>query len=284
MTARDLIADAAAKLAKAGIESPRLDARLLLAHAAGFSSNAVPATNLPLDEAVRGRFEALLARRLAHEPIAYIIGSKEFWSLSFDVGPGALIPRPETEILIEEMIREYPDREARLDILDLGTGSGCLLVTALREYPRAKGTGIDRDESALQWARRNVAKHGIEARCRLVAGDWSATELGSYDAILANPPYIRSQDIAALARDVERYEPVGALDGGADGLDAYRRIAGRIGKLLRAPGTVFVEIGEGQGAQVASIFDLAGIEIVRIGPDLAGIPRCVVGRRRNRGS
>jgi release factor glutamine methyltransferase len=274
--------DAARRLREAGLDNARLDARLLLAHALNQSASEVIDPAREFGGAQRERFAAMLRRRLAREPLAYIVGHKEFWSLDFEVGPGALIPRPESETIIEELIRLVPDRNTPLELLDLGTGTGCLLLAALTEYPRARGTGIDASEEALIWARRNVAKLGLETRCSLSLADWGRIIEGSYDAILANPPYIRSGDIAALAPEVSRYEPVPALDGGPDGLAAYREVAARIAPLLKPDGVLLGEIGEGQGTQVASILAAAGIGTAKIVEDLARIPRCVVGRPRNR--
>ena len=282
MTIGASLDDAARRLREAGLDNARLDARLLLAHALNLSASEVIDPAREFGGAPRERFDAMLRRRLAREPLAYIVGHKEFWSLDFDVGPGALIPRPESETIIEELGRLVPDRNSPLELLDLGTGTACLLLAALTEYPLARGTGIDASEEALIWARRNVAKLSLEKRCSLSLADWGRNIEGSYDAILANPPYIRSGDIAALAPEVSRYEPVPALDGGPDGLTAYRDIAARIAPLLKPDGVLLAEIGEGQDAQVASILAAAGIETAKIVEDLARIPRCVVGRPRNR--
>lgn len=250
------MSDALERLRAAGIDSPRADVRILRAHAR--------------DDA---QFESFVARRLAREPIAYILGRKEFWSLDFAVGPGALVPRPETETLIEEMLKAFPDRGAPLDVLDLGTGTGCLLVAALSEYPGARGVGADSSSDALAWARRNVEAHRVDAE--LTKTDFAEIE-GSYDVILSNPPYIRATDIPGLAPDVRLFEPVQALDGGTDGLDAYRALARRIGALLKPGGRAFLEIGEGQAREVAALMTAQGLGIAKIQPDLAGIPRCIV--------
>ncbi len=234
-------ADTAERLRAAGVDNPRLDARLLAT-------------------------EEQIARRIAREPVAYILGHKGFWTLDIQVGPGVLIPRPETETLIEEMLRRIPDRTAALDIVDLGTGSGCLIAAALSEYPGAHGTGIDASEAALSWARKNTA-------AELVLGDFAAIG-GGYDVILSNPPYIRTGDIALLAPEVRLYEPVQALDGGPDGLAAYRAL--EIGRLLKPQGLAFLEIGAGQGADVAAVIASKGLKVLDIVPDLAGIERCVV--------
>lgn len=236
------------RLRAAGVDNPRLDARLLTD-------------------------EAQIARRVAREPVAYILGHKEFWSLDFAVGPGALIPRPDSETLIEQLLKRFPDRDAPLDILDLGTGTGCLLIAALSEYPNARGTGVDSSPEALAWARKNVEK--CVSHARLVQGDFAAT-VGTYDAILSNPPYIPTKDIAGLAPEVRLYEPVQALDGGADGLEAYRALAPLIDTLLKPDGLAFLEIGAEQGEAVAAILGTKFLELV---PDLAGSPRCVIGRK-----
>lgn len=229
------------RLRAAGIDNPRLDARLLTT-------------------------EDQIVRRVAREPVAYILGHKGFWTLDIQVGPGVLVPRPETETLIEEMLKRFPDRAAALDILDLGTGSGCLIAAALSEYSNARGTGVDASKEALSWARKNTTAN-------LVAGDFGAIG-GVYDVILSNPPYIRTGDIASLAPEVRLYEPVLALDGGADGLDAYRAL--EIGRLLRPQGLAFLEIGAGQGGDVAAVMASKGLKVLDIVPDLAGIERCVV--------
>lgn len=255
----DPVTDAAALLRAAGVENPRLDARLLWEFAKGGND-----------------YESFIARRAAREPLAYITGHKEFWSLDFAVGPGVLVPRPDTETLIEELTRLYPDRATPLSILDLGTGSGCLLIAALTEYPAAHCVGIDASSEALAWARRNLAAHGLESRATLIETDWPEEASPGFDAILANPPYIPTGAIEALEPEVSRYEPRPALDGGPDGLAAYRVLAPRISRLLKPGGHGFVEFGAGQGDAVAALMAAAGLGIVKIAPDLAGIARCAV--------
>jgi len=258
----DLLRDAVERLRSTGSESSRAEARLLwdCAHAAG------------------EEFEILLQRRLAREPIAYITGHKEFWSLDFEIGPGVLVPRPETETLVEVALRELPDVARPYRILDLGTGSACLLVALLKEFPNATGVGIDRSKAALSWARRNTTHHEMSARCELSQLDWLGAR-GTFDLIVSNPPYIPSSHIAALAPDVQNYEPREALDGGPDGLDAYRALAPILRRNLKGDGLALLEIGAGQHHMVRGISESQGLTVGRIEPDLAGIPRCVVVRR-----
>jgi len=224
-------------------------------------------------------FERLIARRAAREPLAYITGAKEFWSLDFAVGPGVLIPRPDSETLIETALRHYPDQAAPLAILDLGTGSGCLLIAALKEFPNAHGVGIDSAPEALAWARRNLAAHRLEDRASLIETGWLEEASPGFDLILTNPPYIPTADIAGLAPEVADHEPRAALDGGLDGLSAYRALAPRIARLLAPSGNALLEIGKGQGDAVATLLAAAGLQVPGIYPDLAGIPRVVVAKR-----
>ncbi|HEY2035029.1 MAG TPA: peptide chain release factor N(5)-glutamine methyltransferase [Rhizomicrobium sp.] len=256
----DLLRDVAARLSAAGIDSARTEARILIAHAQGD-----PTT-----------FESLIARRLRHEPIAYIIGRKEFWSLDFEVGPGVLIPRPETETLVEEALKAFPDKNAPLSILDLGTGSGAILIAFLSERPNARGLGVEQSHDAMIWARKNIANHKLESRLRLQGDDWLMLGEDTFDVIFSNPPYIESRVISTLDPDVKDYEPLAALDGGHDGLDAYRALAPIIARRLAQGGRAFLEIGQGQEQKVPMILKASGLETVRVAPDLARIPRCVI--------
>lgn len=280
---RTLLGNAALRLSVAGIESPRLDARLLLAHAIGVPPDALIGSIAVSPEA-SVQFESFLARRILREPVAYIIGKREFWSFEFEVGHGVLIPRPETETLIEQVLEVFPDRTAPLDIIDLGVGSACLLAACLSEYPNARGVGIDAAEQALSWARRNTGRLGLAGRCKLDLGSWDTVPLAPADVILSNPPYIPSRDISLLAPDVRLFEPVSALDGGEDGLDAYRALAPVIGRLLKPEGFAFLEIGAGQDGAVPAILETQSLQAIRIEPDLAGIRRCVVSARNLRNS
>jgi len=265
---------AAKRLAQAGIESPRAEARLLLADALGVTRDETLAPIQPTPEQ-ESIFATMVARRAAREPLAYITGHKEFWSLDFLVGPGVLVPRPDTETLIEEALRVFPDRKAPLHIADLGTGTGILLIAALKEFPNARGTGFESSPAAFAFAERNAARLMPE-RAEIRHADWSAAPENSFDLILSNPPYIPSGDIAGLEPDVANHEPRAALDGGSDGLDAYRALARLLPRLVKGNGTAILEIGAGQAPAMEPLFQGSGLTFRRISPDLAGIPRALV--------
>lgn len=265
--------EAVRHLAESGIEGARREARLLLAHVLGVSRDATLTAAVTPEQSAK--FAALVARRAAREPFAYITGRKEFWSLEFEVGPGVLIPRPDTESLIEQAIRYLPDKSAPLTIADLGAGSGALLVAALTEFPNATGTGFESSPEAFAYLGRNIARH-VPLRGQACLRSWDAAE-GPFDLILSNPPYIPSGEIESLAADVSRYEPLAALDGGEDGLDAYRALAGLLPAILKPGGLAILEIGAGQENSVEPLFQ--GLEILALAADLGGIPRALVLRK-----
>jgi release factor glutamine methyltransferase len=265
--------EATRRLADAGIENPRAEARLLLAHVLGISRDqTLTATPTPPQAE---HFAALVARRVGHEPFAYITGHKEFWSHDLEVGPGVLVPRPDTETLIEEALRVAPDRNAPLKIADLGTGSGAILIAALTEFPNTTGIGFESSAEAFRWASGNAARL-IGPRAQITLADWNSAQ-GPFDLIFSNPPYIASRDIESLMPDVSGFEPRAALDGGPDGLDAYRGLAELLPRLLVSGGHALLEIGLGQAGAMASLFP--GLQLLRIAPDLAGVPRCVILRK-----
>jgi release factor glutamine methyltransferase len=265
--------EAARLLAEAGVESPRAEARLLLAQALGVSRDQT-LTATPTPQQVQ-LFDGLVARRRKQEPFAYITGRKEFWSLDFEVGPGVLVPRPDTETLIEEALRIVPDRSASLRIADLGTGSGAILIAALKEFPNARGIGFESSAQAWRYAAANAARL-IGSRAEIRLADWAGAE-GPFDLVFSNPPYIPSTEIESLAPGVSQFEPRAALDGGVDGLAAYRALAELLPGLLEKGGHALLEIGLGQARAMGTLFPR--LEIVRIAPDLAGIPRCVILRK-----
>jgi release factor glutamine methyltransferase len=265
--------DGAARLRGRGIDNPRLDARLLLAHALGVSTEALLRDpGAPVDPA---RYVALLDRRAAREPLALITGRREFWSLGLAVSNATLIPRADSETLIEAALRAIPDRTRVRRILDLGTGTGCLLLAALSEFPAAFGVGTDRSAAATSLARHNAAMLGMAGRTAFVRADWSAALAGRFDLVLSNPPYIPTGDLPALMPEVARYEPASALDGGVDGLDAYRRILPGLPRLLTQGGIAVLEVGQNQANSVGSLARAAGFAWVPHA-DLAGIPRALL--------
>ncbi len=275
---REAFARGVSRLAAAGIESARLDARVLLAHALGCETGDL----LARDAATPGeieRFDAFVARRVAREPVSYITGCKEFFGLPFEVGRGVLVPRPDSETLIEEVLRAFPDRDAPLRMLDLGTGSGCLLAACLSRFPNASGVGVDLSADALAMAERNLARLGLSRRARLVEGDWNAQTGERFEVVLSNPPYLSHEEWAETEADLRLYEPPGALVAGPEGLDAYRALAPLLAVRLASAGLAFFEIGAGRSEAVAAILSRSSLEVRRVASDLTGIPRClVVGR------
>jgi release factor glutamine methyltransferase len=271
-----ILDDAASCLREAGVESPRAEARLLLAHAMGVAREDIISGAVLPDRAAIERFDSALARRCAREPFAYIVGRREFFSLTFAVGKGVLIPRPESETLVEEALRRFPRRDEKLRVLDLGTGTGCLLLSFLAQRPEAEGIGVDVSEAALEFARRNAQELGLAGRARFLRSDWGESVASRFDVIFINPPYIRTGDIVTLAPEVGAHEPGSALDGGKDGLGAYRRIAPALSRLLSANGCGFVEIGEGQAAPASGIFENAELLVDGTVTDFARIIRCLV--------
>ncbi len=277
------LADAAARLAAAGIDEPRREARLLLAAIIGGDAAAILShPDRLLAEPEQAGFMALVARRAAHEPAARLIGRREFWSLDFALTPETLVPRPDSETLVEAALANIRDRNAPLRLLDLGTGSGCLLLALLSELPAATGIGVDIAPNAARTAHCNAATLGLAGRAAFFVGSWSAAisgRSGRFDVILTNPPYVPSAAIATLAPEVARYEPRRALDGGPDGLDAYRALAQEMGRLLGDGGLIACELGAGQAGSVTAIMQQAGLIVAEIRRDLAGIERGLVLRQ-----
>ena len=275
------LAAAAAKLAAAGIADPRLDARVLTIAALGTSREFLMAHG---DGALAPKAAARLAdyvtRRAAGEPVARILGCKEFWSLEFEVTADTLVPRPESETVIEAALALVSDRQAALDLLDLGTGTGCLLLALLAELPNGRGTGIDISPGAVAVAQRNGARLGLAARARFVVADFAGylpdVAADRFDLILSNPPYIVENEIDGLSREVAQYEPRAALAGGPDGLAAYRALAMALPRLLARRGHAVLEIGQGQADKVAAIMAASGLALAASQCDLAGITRVLV--------
>ena len=265
--------EATRALAAAGIDNPRGEARLLFAHALGISRDkSLTATATPEEAA---RFASFVARRVAREPYSYITRSKEFWSLDFEVGPGVLVPRPDTETLIEEALRLVPDRSIPMRIADLGTGSGAILIAALTEFPNATGIGFEASPEAFGWASDN-ARRIVPGRAEIRLSEWDKAQ-GPFDLVFSNPPYIVSKDIESLEPEVSHFEPRAALDGGPDGLSAYRSLAELLPAILKHGGHALLEIGFGQAQAMENLFH--NLEFIRIAPDFSGVPRCVILRK-----
>jgi release factor glutamine methyltransferase len=274
--ARRLLADA---FRAAGLDSPELDARLLVQHALGLEHTALAvAGNRPLDHVEAHALAALAARRLAHEPVARILGRKEFWGLTLHISDATLVPRPETETVVEAALSALDQngpRERPLRIADLGTGSGALLLALLSELPNAFGVGTDMSLPALTTAHDNAARLGFLPRARFVRCDFGAALAGGMDLVVSNPPYVASGDIDALMPEVRR-DPRLALDGGADGLACYRTIARDAHRLISPSGHLVLELGIGQEAKAAAILRAVGLTPHPARADLAGIPRALV--------
>jgi len=264
------------RLKQAGFATPELDARLLVRGVTGASEIEMirePGAFITAAE------EALLAayeqRRLAGEPVSRILGWREFWGLDFAVTPAVLDPRADSETLVAAALDLLRGRAAPR-LLDLGTGSGCLLLALLHERSDATGIGVDISEEALQVARGNAARLGLASRAGFVRTEWTAGLDGVFDLVVSNPPYIASADIAALEIDVRGHDPHLALDGGADGLDAYRALARLLPPVLATGGHAVIELGMGQAGPVAALFEAAGFGTTHTVPDLAGVPRALV--------
>jgi len=275
---------AAGLMRQAGIATPELDARLLLCHAAAIDHvTFVARPDHALASEMMTRFGVLVESRLRGVPVSRLVGLREFYGRSFVINDDTLDPRPDTETLIEAALAVVDvggPRNRALRLIDLGTGTGCILITLLAELPRATGIGVDRSAAALALARENAQRLGVADRAQFVAGDWLAgIGDGACDMILANPPYIETAEIAALAPEVRDHDPFMALDGGEDGLDAYRQIAARAGSVLQKGGKLIVEIGSGQADAVPALFRAHGLDVDHDNcarRDLAGHPRCIV--------
>ena len=287
LTTGETIASARVALARsfatATIESPELDARVLVGHALGLdAAGVISQATRQLSPAERAAIAALARRRLAREPVARIVGIKEFWGLPFALNAETLVPRPETETVVEAALAALgARRQSALRVADLGTGSGALLLALLSELPRACGTGTDISIAALHCARDNAVALGLAARASFVACDYGAAVGAPADLLVSNPPYVARADIAALQPEVREFDPRRALDGGPDGLDGYRAIASDARRLLAPEGILVVEFGRGQLAAVTAIFAATGLEPAAPKYDLSGIARALVMRAKS---
>ena len=271
----------------AAIDSAELDARLLTGHALGLDlTGLISAAHRQLTPNESVRLEEFSRRRLAGEPVARILGEKEFWGLPLQLSSATLVPRPDTETVVElalELLRADGDLDRPLRIADLGTGTGAILLALLHELPDAFGVGTDISLDALRTARRNATDLGLASRAAFVACNYAAALAGPFDLIVSNPPYIRSGDIAGLAPEVRDHDPLTALDGGTDGLDAYRALIPQAAGRLAPGGALVVEGGKGQSGPIEALMTAAGLSVQNpVKADLAGIFRAIAGLKMPR--
>jgi release factor glutamine methyltransferase len=274
-----------ARLRTDTIDSAELDARILVGAVLSLDlTGMIAAAERRITTAEAARLEDAARRRVAGEPAARIVGSREFWGLTLRLSAATLVPRPDTETVVElalEMLRPSADPERRLRIADIGTGSGAILLALLSELPDAYGVGTDINVAALQTASGNAVQLEMASRAAFVACDYAAALSGAFDLIVSNPPYIRSADIPGLSIEVRDYDPLDALDGGTDGLDAYRALIPQAARLLAPGGALVVEAGHGQSGEIQGLIDAAGLTCEQPPKaDLAGIRRAVAGRKK----
>ena len=263
----------AKKLGDAGVDNPGLDSKLLVGHALGLGPAELLSQSrralLPKEERA---IEVLLAQRIAGKSVARILGRREFWSLDFGLNEATLEPRPDSETLVEAVLKNAKNKKS---ILDLGTGTGCLLLALLHDLPEAKGLGIDKSSRAVEQAKANAENLGLASRAAFKTGNWLEAVAQTFDIIISNPPYIPSEEIESLMRDVRDFDPLLALDGGEDGLDPYRHLIPKLKDYLNPSGLVAFEVGAGQAGRVAALFREYGYADIAIDKDLGGIERCV---------
>lgn len=265
-----------ARLKQAGLPTPDLDARILVQAACGASDiEMIREPGTMLTQAEGERLAEWERRRLAREPVSRILGSREFWGLTFAVTAETLDPRPDSETLIETALDLLKHVE-RPRVLDLGTGTGCFLLALLHERGDASGIGVDMSEGALAVAASNASALGLSARAEFIESEWTAHVEGRFDLVISNPPYIRHGEIAGLDEEVRLHDPMLALDGGEDGLDAYRALARLLPDHLTQGGHAVIELGAGQAKDVMALFEEAGLAVPRVVPDLGGVPRALV--------
>jgi release factor glutamine methyltransferase len=277
----------AAQLKSAGNDEAELDARLLLGAALDLGlTGMIAQASRRLTSAEAALLTQYAERRIAGEPVARILGQKEFWGLPLQLSSATLVPRPDTETVVElalELLRTGGNLDRPLRIADLGTGSGAILLALLSELPAAQGFGTDISEDALQTAGANAARAGLANRATFIACDYASGLSGAFDLIVSNPPYVRTADIDGLATEVRNHDPLAALDGGADGLDAYRALIPQAAGLLAPGGWLVVEAGQGQSGPIETFMTNAGLTPAAAPKaDLAGIPRAVAGHKMAR--
>lgn len=272
-----VLAQGIARLKAAQIDQPQLDARLLLQAACNLTrSDLLLREQAPIEVDQLLIFESLINRRCAREPVARILGEREFWGLPFKLSAATLEPRPDSETLIEAVLAARPDRSAAYRILDLGTGTGCLLCALLHEYPQAQGCAVDLSPQAVQTAAANLTALQLASRAQVLVGSWFAPVQSVFDIIISNPPYLREVELQEVAPEVARFDPTLALTAGVDGLEAYRAIIAAAPAYLVAGGLLVLELGRGQGPAVSQLAQAAGLVVKEIREDLGGIGRALV--------
>ena len=269
--------DVVARFREAGIETPELDARLLLSAATGIDDvRLIADPDVVIETGPLAKLKTLVEGRLAGKPVSRLIGTREFWGLDFTLSAATLDPRPDSETLVELVLANVADKNAAVRVLDFGTGRGCLLLALLSELTGAQGVGIDCSQDAVRMARQNAAKLGLDDRALFQTGNWGEGLDAAFDIIVSNPPYIPSADLEALSREVREHDPERALDGGADGLDAYRCVFPEMQRLLAQDGFGAVEFGIGQSEDVADIAQDAGLDVYGVATDLGGVQRVLM--------
>jgi release factor glutamine methyltransferase len=281
-TIQSILADIRNAFRATGLDTPELDARLLVEAAMGMThADLLTKADQKITTAQENALEAMTLRRLQREPVSRILGMRSFWKADFKISPATLDPRADSETLIEAVLT-HVDKESPLRILDLGTGTGCLLLSLLQELPQATGTGIDISAEAIGIAQQNAEALGLSNRSNFMTKNWKEMTAKPFDIVISNPPYIPLPEIAGLAPEVREYDPLSALSGGADGLDCYRDIAALLPRLLAPGGMVFFEIGATQAASVKRIVGKAGLSMLQTLTDLAGQDRVLVARYESR--
>lgn len=278
MTIAELLKSTKIKFKENDISSYEIDALLLIAHHFNLTREEIIFSgNSPLDKTKITEFETLINRRINKEPVSKIIGKKGFYEDDFFVNQNVLDPRPDSETLIEEVLKTFTDKNVKLKILELGVGSGCLILTILKKLPNSHGIAVDINEKSLEVARINSQNLGVNQRIKFQNSNWfSNISDKNFDLIISNPPYIKSEDINFLEADVKNFDPLIALDGGEDGLDCYRIIAQNVKNFLNENGYLFLEIGQNQEHEITEIFCQNGLKFIKSQKDLGQIIRCLI--------
>lgn len=265
------------KLLGVQIESPILEARLLLGFALGIPQERFYGSeDKVLTKSQADNYTKIIERRCKREPVSRIIGTRGFWNLTLKINLSSLDPRPDSEILVDSILRNFPDKAANLKFIDFGTGTGCLLLSALNEFPNSSGVGVDISKECITLAKENAALNGLSQRALFIESDWGREVTDKFDVIIANPPYIQSGTISTLDPEVKDFDPHIALNGGQDGLSCYRKLAPQFVETLKKGGLVFLEIGYNQRESVSKIMEHSGLKCLYINQDLGNRDRCLI--------